>query len=182
MYPPPKLSLYLLNFVLFALCWGNIYLKEWFYPPPLLHKDHHTGCLLNFVLLALCWGNVLERVIPPIPPSTIKTTTQVVCSILSCLLWTVEQYLPCALTHDSYTETPPQKLNVNVLHSVLRCTYHAHGHPADAGIQEACAGVGGHFALEVVGSLPWYAMVLYLFPAQKKKKTKMHFNYIHHMS
>lgn len=121
MYPPPKLSLYLLNFVLFALCWGNIYLKEWFYPPPpsLLHKDHHTGCLLNFVLLALCWGNVLERVIPPIPPSTIKTTTQVVCSILSCLLWTVEQYLPCALTHDSYTETPPQKLNVNVLHSVL---------------------------------------------------------------
>lgn len=88
-------------------------------PPPLLHKDHHTGCLLNFVLLALCWGNVLERVIPPIPPSTIKTTTQVVCSILSCLLWTVEQYLPCALIHDSYTETPPQKLNVNVLHSVL---------------------------------------------------------------
>lgn len=108
--------------------------------------------------------------IPPIPHFSIKTTTQVVCSILSCLLWTVEQYLPCALTHDSYTETPPQKLNVNVLHSVLRCTYHAHGHPADAGIQEACAGVGRHFALEIVGSFPWYAMVLYLFPAQKKKK------------
>lgn len=56
---------------------------------------------------------------PPIPHFSIKTTTQVVCSILSCLLWTVEQYLSCALTLDSYTETPPQKLNVNVLHSVL---------------------------------------------------------------
>lgn len=39
--------------------------------------------------------------------------------ILSCLLWTVEQYLSFTLTRDSHTITPPQNLNVDVLHSVL---------------------------------------------------------------
>lgn len=95
---------------------------------------------------------------------------------LSVQFWAVCSELWSSTYHVHWLMTATQKLLPKswmlMCYILCCCTYHAHGHPADAGIQEACAGVGRHFALEIVGSLPWYAMVLYLFPAQKKKKQK----------
>lgn len=109
------------SWILFCLlCAGEIYTQKSDSPLPHSSIKITTQVVCWILCCLLCAGEMyLKEWFPPIPPSSKKTTTQVVCSILSCLLWTVEQYLPCALTHDSYTETPPQKLNVNVLHSVL---------------------------------------------------------------
>lgn len=99
---------------------GKYILKRVILPPPPHSSIKITTQVVEFCAACSVLGKyTLKSDDPPIPHFSIKTTTQVVCSILSCLLWTVEQYLSCALTLDSYTETPPQKLNVNVLHSVL---------------------------------------------------------------
>lgn len=181
MYPPPDLSLYLLNFVLLSLCWGNIYLKEWFYPPPPHSSIKITTQVVEFCAACSVLGKyTLKSDDPPIPHFSIKTTTQVVCSILSCLLWTVEQYLSCALTLDSYTETPPQKFNVNVLHSVLLYLPCARtpGRCRDPGSlcwrwPSLCTGNCRKFSMIRYGSVS--------LPCTEEEKT-MHFNYVHHMS
>lgn len=148
-------------------------------PPPIKIT---TQVVCWILCCLLCAGEIyFKEWSPPIPNFSIKTTTQVVCSILSCLLWTVEQYLSCVLTRDSYTETPPQKLNVNVLHSVLL-------YLPCARTPDRCRDPGSlcwHWLSLCTGSCKKSSMIRYgsvSLPCTEEEKTKIHFNYIHHMS